>query len=125
MIKQYTCPVCKGLQRIIVDPKTSKPLKTTRCAFNGCPSHKAITPSTSDEYINNVCDKYNELVGTYHNLGADGSELAGEVVVDVQYDGSVIMVDRVEYLPIRLTAKQFDIYVQQAERLDTVNLSCD
>lgn len=119
MIKQYTCPVCKGLQRIIVDPKT------TRCAFNGCSSYHCTISSTSDEYINNICTKYNELVGTYHNLGADGSELAGEVVVDVQYDGSVILVDRVEYLPIRLTAKQFEVYIQQAERLDTVNLPCD
>lgn len=121
MIKLYTCPVCNGVQRIIIDNKTNKPLKTTRCAFNGCPSHQAKILSSSHEYINNVCDKYTELVGKHYKLGADGTQKANEVVVDVQYDGSVIMVDRIEYLPLRLTAKQFEVYVQQADMLDAVN----
>ena len=46
MIKIYTCPVCKGLQRILVDTETNKPTSHIRCAYNGCKSYRIEMDST-------------------------------------------------------------------------------
>lgn len=63
MIKIYTCPVCKGLQRILVDTETSKHASHIRCAYNGCKSYRIEMDSTSQEYIDNIVSKYQELLG--------------------------------------------------------------
>ena len=110
MIKIYTCPVCNGTQRIIVDPKTNKNIPYTRCLYHGCKSYHIEMDSTSQEYIDNIVSKYEELLGKHYKLGIDGTKPGPETVIDVQEDGSVILVDRVEYLPVRLTAKQFEKY---------------
>lgn len=118
MIKVHTCPICSNKYRVIVDPKTNEKIPHTRCPYNGCKSYTILEPSTSETYINNIMYKYRELVGKSFALGVDGTQRANEVVIDVQGDGSVIMIDRIEYLPVRLTAKQFEVYLQAAENYE-------
>lgn len=110
MIESYTCPVCKGVQRILVDTETSKHASHMRCAYNGCKSYHIEMDSTSQEYIDNIVSKYQELLGKHYPLSLDSRQPGPETVIDVQADGSVILVDRADYLPLRLTAKQFEKY---------------
>jgi hypothetical protein len=107
MIQIYTCPVCGGQQRILVD-KDGKPISKTRCLHNGC---KSYTPEkVSEEQHLESLELYEKLVGKKYNMRPDGQDKSWEVVVDVQSDKSVILVDRIEYLPLRLTEKQFRLY---------------
>lgn len=68
MIKLYTCPVCKGVQRILVDTETNKPASHIRCAYNGCKSYHIEMDSTSQEYIDNIVSKYQELLGKEYSV---------------------------------------------------------
>ena len=115
MVKLYTCPTCNTKQRIIVDPRTNETIPNTRCVSHSCKSYTVTEPCTSETYINNIVHKYRRLVGKYYALGVDGTDVTDEVVIDVQPDGSVILVDRVDYLPVRLTAKQFEVYEEAAK----------
>lgn len=49
MIELYTCPVCKGVQRILVNTETSKHASHIRCAYNGCKSYHSL-------FL--ICDSY-------------------------------------------------------------------
>lgn len=118
MIRIYTCPICNNKYRVIVDHKTNIEIPSTRCPYNGCPSYHIQEPSDSPDYIKNIVDKYTELVGKFYRLSADGTGYEVETIIDVQGDGSVILVDRVEYLPLRLTAKQFEVYRKAAQLLN-------
>lgn len=119
MIELYTCPVCKGVQRILVDTETNKPASHIRCAYNGCKSYHIEMDSTSQEYIDNIVSKYQELLGKHYHLSLDKRQPGPETVIDVQADGSVILVDRAEYLPLRLTAKQFERYRTLSETYES------
>lgn len=108
MIEVYTCPICGGKQRVLIDDKTNKPIPHTRCVYNGCKSYDI--PVKSNEQYCEAVDAYRKLIGKNFRLSVDGKSGYREVVIDVQNDKSVILVDRADYLPVRLTSKQFEVY---------------